>query len=578
MSNNMNHEVSCTAPLHADVFGTCAFSMSQNINLSQSGRLVTGDSIVVAVVDLGGTPQSSGITKVSFCYQVVSGPHKGKWVALPSGSSWTQSVSDSGLCVATQVFDPPLDSLTSIFFDFDDEYFRGGDVLRYFWYAMNVQLASVSYPHGVQTDPGRLSLERAELLTGGLLEVNFLPIIEWDSTYVSRVASHPTGKVSPTADEIAASSPASCILYVNRVNTARRSGSINRTAFMYTLDRLGYRGSYDVYDVQGYGNTDNDLAGRATVHQASAYALVVHDVGRSAAGTIPDGTDSTISRVDQEQWYRNYLNQGLTGERATASLWIIGENWAFESSTTQLVKNYMGLGAVADDQDLGSDPELEGVGSFTFWDGVVQGFAGADKFYLQSSCPSLRAFDGLTAAAGTTTHRYRKASTSGPGAVVMNKSAALHWNAIAMGFNWFDARLGSSAPPSPMPWESLAQKILIGVLPTGCERSPGSTEAQRDEASVLPAVTALHQSFPNPFNPMTTISFDLAEDCHVSLCVYDISGRLVKTLVRGRKPPQRHAVRWLGTDDHDRRVASGVYLCRLETPSFSATRKLLVVR
>jgi hypothetical protein len=106
----------------------------------------------------------------------------------------------------------------------------------------------------------------------------------------------------------------------------------------------------------------------------------------------------------------------------------------------------------------------------------------------------------------------------------------------------------------------------------------GQVHDYPDAVVVRPYENKLEQNHPNPFNPMTTISFDLAEDCHVSLCVYDISGRLVKTLVRGRKPPQRHAVRWLGTDDHDRRVASGVYLCRLETPSFSATRKLLVVR
>ena len=107
---------------------------------------------------------------------------------------------------------------------------------------------------------------------------------------------------------------------------------------MYTLDRLGYRGQYDVYDHQGFGITNNHLGGRANVAQASGYALVIQDDGRSSLSpNMPDGSDFRSKKVNQTLWYRNYLAQGAGGLVGTASLWLIGENTAFETSTNPLI-------------------------------------------------------------------------------------------------------------------------------------------------------------------------------------------------------------------------------------------------
>lgn len=83
----------------------------------------------------------------------------------------------------------------------------------------------------------------------------------------------------------------------------------------------------------------------------------------------------------------------------------------------------------------------------------------------------------------------------------------------------------------------------------------------------------LAQNFPNPFNPSTTIQFTLPQDDAVRLKVFDASGREVQTLVSGRTSRGSHTVSFNAAN-----LASGVYLYRLETSTFSETKKMLLVK
>jgi len=91
--------------------------------------------------------------------------------------------------------------------------------------------------------------------------------------------------------------------------------------------------------------------------------------------------------------------------------------------------------------------------------------------------------------------------------------------------------------------------------------------------------TRLDQNEPNPFNPTTTIRYTVARDEKVHLAVYDIAGRLVRTLVNRRVPGgvERAAV-WDGTDRFGVRVRSGVYFYKIATPSFTQTRKMTMIK
>ena len=92
------------------------------------------------------------------------------------------------------------------------------------------------------------------------------------------------------------------------------------------------------------------------------------------------------------------------------------------------------------------------------------------------------------------------------------------------------------------------------------------------------ARAVLHQNAPNPFNPETTIRFDLNATERVKVTIYDVHGRVVARLLDQTLPGGPHQVSWSGLDASGRGVASGVYLYRLETPSTEASRKMVLAR
>ncbi|HXG01667.1 MAG TPA: T9SS type A sorting domain-containing protein [Bacteroidota bacterium] len=102
--------------------------------------------------------------------------------------------------------------------------------------------------------------------------------------------------------------------------------------------------------------------------------------------------------------------------------------------------------------------------------------------------------------------------------------------------------------------------------------SVGSLDVRQVDSGI-PATYALEQNYPNPFNPSTTIVFKIRATGYTSLKVYDMLGREVATLVSDVKEPGSYEVTW-----DARSMASGVYLYRLESGPFVATRKLLLLR
>ncbi|MBN1885835.1 MAG: T9SS type A sorting domain-containing protein [Candidatus Krumholzibacteriota bacterium] len=101
----------------------------------------------------------------------------------------------------------------------------------------------------------------------------------------------------------------------------------------------------------------------------------------------------------------------------------------------------------------------------------------------------------------------------------------------------------------------------------------------RPDAEETPrGVFALDANVPNPFNPTTTIAFNLPTTSRVEIKVYDVRGALVRTLVAGVRNAGEQTVLWDGTNDAGSRMASGVYFCRMTAPGYERTRKLILLR
>ncbi|MCE5270570.1 hypothetical protein LLH00_04730 [bacterium] len=100
--------------------------------------------------------------------------------------------------------------------------------------------------------------------------------------------------------------------------------------------------------------------------------------------------------------------------------------------------------------------------------------------------------------------------------------------------------------------------------------------------SGLPKAFAMAQNSPNPFNPSTTISYQIPEDAgsgvRFTMNVYDLRGHLVKTLAQGFKAPGVYQVFWDGTSNSGQKVSSGVYLYRFSSDRYTATRKMVMLK
>jgi hypothetical protein len=95
---------------------------------------------------------------------------------------------------------------------------------------------------------------------------------------------------------------------------------------------------------------------------------------------------------------------------------------------------------------------------------------------------------------------------------------------------------------------------------------------------VIPEMFTLHQNFPNPFNPITTLSYDLPKDSDVRLSIFDMLGNKVATLVSTYQKAGYKNVTWNATDSMGIPVSAGVYLYQIEAGEFIQTRKMLLLK
>lgn len=124
--------------------------------------------------------------------------------------------------------------------------------------------------------------------------------------------------------------------------------------------------------------------------------------------------------------------------------------------------------------------------------------------------------------------------------------------------------------PYPETAQTLISKILNWVS--------GATEVSFNGESELPTTYNLKQNYPNPFNPITHIHFQLPRSENVELSIYNMRGQKIVTLVSGRVAAGNHISCWDGKDSAGNLVASGIYLYRLKSDSYTRTRKLALVK
>ena len=107
----------------------------------------------------------------------------------------------------------------------------------------------------------------------------------------------------------------------------------------------------------------------------------------------------------------------------------------------------------------------------------------------------------------------------------------------------------------------------------GCE----AIELAIDE-NVIPDMYALLQNYPNPFNPTTKISYDLPEASVVTLSIYDLMGREIRTMINSEQTAGFKNIQWNATDNLGKSVPAGMYIYTIQAGEFRQTRKMVLLK
>ena len=125
-----------------------------------------------------------------------------------------------------------------------------------------------------------------------------------------------------------------------------------------------------------------------------------------------------------------------------------------------------------------------------------------------------------------------------------------------------------------------SETIVLNISDVAAIRFEGDVSAE-DMQLLVPIINArLFQNHPNPFNPETTISFELENDSKspVILTIYNAKGQKVKTLLKENLNAGKHSTVWNGEDEAGKNVSSGIYFYQLSVNSEQSTKKMILLK
>jgi hypothetical protein len=334
----------------------------------------------------------------------------------------------------------------------------------------------------------------------------------------------------------------------------------------------------DKYDVNAPSSAvSNGPGSRAKTKQlVDWYNKIIWDSGDLEAVTISDGTVNSDKSNDC-QMLINWFEQS----EHVCGLWVCGDDVAFDldglasTPALTLMSTWCGVDFVATsyfDETGGRTgggtvtPLITGTSAGIFYPGGV-----AMTWYAYGGCFVINQFDVLDPTAnGVAAADYPVKNSVVRHAAIQSSSVnpgGFNVNTMWFGFSYQYVRDDVLATPEDR--FAIAKQVFDWMQ--------NITNTNVTDA-VTPKSTKLAQNFPNPFNPSTTIKFDLKEKGFVTLKVYNVAGQLVRTLVSGVRDANSYTVNWDGKNDRGGAVASGIYFYKMDTKDFSQTKKMVMLR
>jgi hypothetical protein len=533
------------------VGGLVRADMAQDINAPDDPSIRPGDSIVVRCTSTGGGGIAAGpgggpavymhVRCTSIGYPLkppLAGPQLegdyGHYVS--DDGTWTIIQADTARIGATVYPDYYM-------FDLNDELFTYGYMIEYYFVAYDVAGSHTALPRGADG----YATESPYAKSSYYFEFTCLPTM--------------------TSGE----------LYVDDYDGIGSFDGLVQDYFDRTFKDVHISsGPPDRYDVKAPSSlVSNGLASRARLsHLLDAYNLVIWDSGDLSVGTICDGTAGG-DKSDDCTLLAAWMD---SADGSYPGVWILGDGVAEDLAARSSPQSQALLGTWCGvSLKNGSYFDLTGKGVVTpLVTGVSSTFVHSgipDKFYVYGGCPTMNHFDVLEK---TGTGQYALKYPDYGGAAQYAAIQAERTNAVGsparsmwFGFSWMFMRDDVISVPMDrnQVYRIVTRDWLMGGL-----LGPDITDA------TTPRAYALAQNYPNPFNPLTTIRFDMKEKGLVTVKIYDVAGRLVRTLVNEVRNAGAYSAVWDGRNNIGADVASGIYFYKMETAGFQATKKLVLLR
>jgi len=428
--------------------------------------------------------------------------------------------------------------------DLNDELFTRGYLIEYYFKAYDLDGASTTLPEDAETVPPDPCLSGRERF-----EFTCLPTLQ----------------IIPT------------LLFVDDFDGRGTPEGLVQTYYDHTVETalMPSEPLPDRYDVnQPSAMAGNGLGSRARLaHFTVAYQQIMWDSGDLSEGTLVSG-ESTANKSDDIGFLIDYLD--AIPWSMGSGLMVMGDNVASDvmryADGQALLADWCGLSL--------ADPSY-----YEFTGGCSGGgetsplLAGLDDgpfdwllFYISGGCPILSRFDVLDLVGpgmpGISYPEYGGDQYyAGVYSTVINSlgsEVCAQW----YGFSFMRIRNFMNGPPARTSFLNYAWRHIFYGPNFGVDTT----------ADEIPAVTALAGVYPNPFNPVTRVVFSLKKKGHVSLRVYDVSGRLVRVLADEVREAGSYEVVWDGTNDGGRKTVSGIYFCRMEAGDYERTLKMVLLR
>ncbi len=320
----------------------------------------------------------------------------------------------------------------------------------------------------------------------------------------------------------------------------------------------------------------NGPGSRAKDYQLTqAYKVIVWECGDQDACTISDGTRES----DKSNDCRMLVNWMYLSEHS-CGLWICGDEVASDlddlssPDAASLMNIWCGVDRINPSYfDLTGGlsggtvtPLVTGSSDL----GLYSHYGTPDDCWLFGGCPLINGFDVLEKTSnGKYALDYPDYEGNPYHAAIASET--VNSNAYPVRTMWFGFSyqyIRSDDLRSPIDRVEIARDTFLWMqmlIYTG-------------EEGAIPSAYRLAQNFPNPFNPATAIRYDVREKGLVSIRIYDVSGRLVRTLVNDVKEAGSWTAAWDGKNDAGAPAASGIYFCKMRAGEFEATRKLVMLR